>query len=437
MKKKHILVWLSLIADDTIQEKAIKNYDPAFAIGDASSTIKDAIFNAFGWSKTPEGEGYWSNISDNCPLREPIKFPSTGVNVSTQEEWDMVTQYYGYEWLKSSVWSKYKEKTYIDCSRNGFGISYPYTTKISFKVWQEKVGMVLPDDSKQELAINKWYQYNFGDIVMLMYLLKTEGKHYTAYGFDSTEWVNEDSEWVKDTDWKPASDSFVEEKLINYAKTNYPVGTKFKGLVTGKEEISGDHMRYFKEDTQLVVGGGTIFLEGKWAEIINKPERHLTPDECFKKEDKHDVIEVGDTVEALGNIYGNKGKHLVIERIKSDGYLLIGDYGYWPGQVKLISKSNSKHKINKDEQKERSGSESTKEERSERSESTKVNKVVDIRRRPGGKRTPNGLKESRNTIQSGYVTGGNRVEQSSRKSRRSKRKLSKGIVGKGNRVVSS
>jgi hypothetical protein len=71
-----------------------------------------------------------------------------------------------------------------------------------------------------------------------------------------------------------------EEQLLEYARINYPPGTRIKSLVNGSHYIVGDR-HFFRISHQ-----GSIFIEddnctlcknGEWSEIISLPKGYVKP----------------------------------------------------------------------------------------------------------------------------------------------------------------
>ena len=162
MKKGTKKMWLSLIADDTIRKQAIDNYDEKYYYQiPIVENIKDAFSYSFSWEKSPQHIIYWLNILKNpIPLRPSVKIENTVVNVTSQEEWDLVSDYYGYEWI-SSEYIDYEKETCISCDYClGCRIkNYKDGTILSFKEWEnaiceikENMGNLIQKLSPEELA---------------------------------------------------------------------------------------------------------------------------------------------------------------------------------------------------------------------------------------------------------------------------------------------
>ncbi len=68
------------------------------------------------------------------------------------------------------------------------------------------------------------------------------------------------------------------EDLLKEAKRRYPVGTVYKGLVSGTSTIKTETFDYYKGQDQICTDGGTVYLGGQWAKIISKPNDKYAPD---------------------------------------------------------------------------------------------------------------------------------------------------------------
>ena len=127
-----------------------------------------------------------------------------------------------------------------------------------------------------EFEFGRWYHGSKNKLLFIA------GK-CSGYGFNTHgEWVNygKDSYPWGLTGWTPATDEEVKERLLSYAKENYPVGTVIehpdnrlpKSYVTTESP-------YFYESRKFkiaIVGGdgtGLIYADGKWAKIISKPKK--------------------------------------------------------------------------------------------------------------------------------------------------------------------
>jgi hypothetical protein len=148
---------------------------------------------------------------------------------------------------------------------------------ISFEKWCEQENIVNPFKEKikqLELKIGKWYTCI--DIPNSIICNRGNNK---GYGMWDYYWKFSPTAYFIGTtsEWKELSDKEVEERLLKYAKEHYPVGTKFKSAYTSNQTYEVETNNYFmwKGLTGVVVdepSGVSIYHEGKWAEIISKPE---------------------------------------------------------------------------------------------------------------------------------------------------------------------
>lgn len=130
---------------------------------------------------------------------------------------------------------------------------------------------------KPKLEVNKWYKDPNSN--WLVFITSSR----SGYGFDTdNKWFeNVDSTWgLKDI--IPATDEEVRERLLKYAKENYPEGTKYK-CVNNNEKIYHNRDNFqFQIDKYIISdkniwssitnsSGGWLYKDGKWAKIIEKP----------------------------------------------------------------------------------------------------------------------------------------------------------------------
>lgn len=60
---------------------------------------------------------------------------------------------------------------------------------------------------------------------------------------------------------------------LDYAKRNYPVGTKYKSIVSGQELIVGDYDGHLNGQPENI---WLVYYNGKWAELIKEEEKMET-----------------------------------------------------------------------------------------------------------------------------------------------------------------
>ncbi|MBE9490856.1 MAG: hypothetical protein IMY67_11220 [Bacteroidetes bacterium] len=61
MALKRTKEWLKAIKDKEVREKALENLTPDTA-DNLHYEFNEALLDAFNWSDTPEGHGYWNKI---------------------------------------------------------------------------------------------------------------------------------------------------------------------------------------------------------------------------------------------------------------------------------------------------------------------------------------------------------------------------------------
>lgn len=120
---------------------------------------------------------------------------------------------------------------------------------------------------------NRWYRSGNG-----LFFIESEN---TGYGFSKSgidNWfVRHESmgSWNLDG-LSLAEDSYVEERLLKYAKEKYPIGTKvdMTKYPNACFDLSGvvKHHKYYERGANSVICGsnGHIYKAGKWAEIIEE-----------------------------------------------------------------------------------------------------------------------------------------------------------------------
>ena len=139
--------------------------------------------------------------------------------------------------------------------------------------WKTKIEKEFPKLFKEtELVVGKWYKTNEkGTLWFLNNILKDgcgEG-----YGLCFSEWRdNSKSICINDSrfDWEIATDKEVEAALIKEAKKRgFKEGVKYKSASEGNyTETCNSEILAAISNNQLCSGGGSVFLRGKWATII-------------------------------------------------------------------------------------------------------------------------------------------------------------------------
>lgn len=102
MKKEitHPLERYKLIADPTIRQQCIDNFDEELYIAELNvgyedgGTIADAIYSGFDWDKSPQGYEYWEGVHNRAvigilpllpePIEEPLTEPTNEPNELNQ-----------------------------------------------------------------------------------------------------------------------------------------------------------------------------------------------------------------------------------------------------------------------------------------------------------------------------------------------------------------
>ena len=131
--------------------------------------------------------------------------------------------------------------------------------------WKTNIEKEFPKLFKEDaLVVGKWY--------------KSEGclfnyqKQSNVYGFFTDgSWMNGDWIWYG-ANARLATDKEVEEELIKEAKRRgFKEGVKFKSVSSGNNiELGYEFFDYYSNQNQLCNGGGSVFIGGKWAEIIKE-----------------------------------------------------------------------------------------------------------------------------------------------------------------------
>jgi hypothetical protein len=117
--KKKIMSWFLLIKDLDVKRKAVNNHDPSFeAYEDSVNCIEFAIDIGFSWDDSPEGWDYWQGLKYDSETTTPKLMPDSCVHTKTQEEWDVVKDYYGQE--EFAYWHVYESDSciFIEYSKN-------------------------------------------------------------------------------------------------------------------------------------------------------------------------------------------------------------------------------------------------------------------------------------------------------------------------------
>jgi len=136
------------------------------------------------------------------------------------------------------------------------------------------------------LEVGKWYWSKYSKWTYLLYLVSIDDTidSCTAYGFVDGEWYSQ-NDINFNTDQVQATDKEVEEALIKEAKKrgfkegvviNTANGIFNNSTIDHYDSITFDLFIYKK--TELFFGSKSIFLDGKWAEIIKPKTVNLNGD---------------------------------------------------------------------------------------------------------------------------------------------------------------
>ena len=144
--------------------------------------------------------------------------------------------------------------------------------------WKTKIEKEFPKLFKEDaLVVGKWY-INIDGLKCLHFVTKiTDSKEYFAYGFSfSNEWKNNKGfgsvNDYTNKNFRLATNKEVEEALIKEAKKRgFKEGVEFKSVSSGNSiERVYDVFSYYSNQNQLCSAGGSVFIGGKWAEIIKE-----------------------------------------------------------------------------------------------------------------------------------------------------------------------
>jgi hypothetical protein len=144
--------------------------------------------------------------------------------------------------------------------------------KASGNYWKQRIEEHVPELKKPTLEVGKWYNSETGSLYLF------QGFDIKTYGFGATAgWLeNADIYWMGCAEWKTATNQEVETALIQEAKKRgFKKGVKFNNAYTESchPKNSGEvcELRYQFENNGLFTSNQWVFLNGKWAEIIENP----------------------------------------------------------------------------------------------------------------------------------------------------------------------
>ncbi len=147
--------------------------------------------------------------------------------------------------------------------------------------WKKRIEEKFPElFTKKEMEPGKWYSLN-GHEDLLIYFTGRYGNN-ASYGFDIFGEFSSTIGAHKDDTFEEATHNEVKALFVREAeRRGYKKGVTVINLLREVEdEISGDGTCF--GGTQLAMGGQTIFLNGKWATII-EPAVELTVAEIEQK----------------------------------------------------------------------------------------------------------------------------------------------------------
>lgn len=136
------------------------------------------------------------------------------------------------------------------------------------------------------------------------------------------------------------------EELLEKAKLDYPIGTVFELFMTyTKLTITENNHRYFdskndniivstdKGNGKTITNGASVYYQGKWAEIISKPETEWVP-------------KVGEWIYAKGNILGYDHQIVRVDEVhtsNASGWYCKCKFKKNDGMIKDINTECSKN----------------------------------------------------------------------------------------------
>jgi hypothetical protein len=142
-----------------------------------------------------------------------------------------------------------------------------------------KVKEMFPDAFDNILEVGKWYKNTkkyYEQSIAYVVDLYGDNKQFAGYGLDN------ESDWVYDVaknafgsnNWQPATQEEVFEALkraaikMGYKKGLYCFFRKDK-IIKAIDDEGGFKLSAW-DSNALVIGSDCIFIDGEWAEIVNK-----------------------------------------------------------------------------------------------------------------------------------------------------------------------
>ena len=132
--------------------------------------------------------------------------------------------------------------------------------------YENKLKKWFPDVFEKELVDRKWYK----DIEMFNIFTFLETKESGRYGFDSHGFykTHDKNTGMNVERWKEATEQEVFEALKNEAVKRYNNGEYVKRFNSSSLLRVDSEFKSELKYNKLWYGGGIVFRNGKWAEII-------------------------------------------------------------------------------------------------------------------------------------------------------------------------
>lgn len=191
---------------------------------------------------------------------------------------------------------------------NGYRIDFNDDNKFKYN-FPSFVLEKIQDDTD---IIGKWVKHKNGDDYFLACITDIVEDGYKGYGFDyHHNWF---SDGVFNEIFKPfviATSEEVNQRLLDYAKKNYPEGTGYRDANVntdwGDLFSDGRPVKILYKDKNgyalnIEAGRGYIYYEGKWAEIISESKQEKTDNE---------EVKIGDIVWVSKNKTGKEEQRIL------------------------------------------------------------------------------------------------------------------------------
>lgn len=171
-----------------------------------------------------------------------------------------------------------KDGHYCELFLEGSAQAIDLNNKYYINYTLNDVRLATPEEIKastnKEPEMGKWY--TLIDYPKYLVCFTKEGR----YGFNSDgEWFSSNVGNYWEAEYTLASDEFVKERLLEYAKEHYPIGTKFCSAWYQPCKVTVENRSFYainyNNELHIVVNannGASVFYNGKWAEITEKPK---------------------------------------------------------------------------------------------------------------------------------------------------------------------